>query len=58
MWDRRWRHHHDVPTDWNHVKEIMNQPDDQSKFFKKDVPDLEPKVTHLDEGCADLKKQL
>ena len=47
-----------MPTSPEHLKEIMNRPDDQSKFFKKAVPDLEPKVTHLDEGCADLKKQL
>jgi len=35
-----------------HLREIMLRPDDQSKFFKNAVPDLE------NEGCADLKKQL
>ena len=63
MWDRSWSFngaidHHDVPTDAEHLKEIMLRPDDQSKFFKKAVPDFEPKVTDLDKGCADLKKQL
>jgi hypothetical protein len=57
MWDRRWRDHHDVPTDAEHLKEIMHRPQ-ESKFFKKALPDLETKVTHLNEGCADLKKQL
>ena len=58
MWKDWWRDHHDVPTDPAHLKEIMNRPDDPSKFFKKAVADLETKVTHLNEGCADLKKQL
>ena len=71
MWDRSWSFNgaidnHDVPPSGyisfmhcpEHLREIMLRPDDQSKFFEKAVPDLEPKVTHLDEGCADLKQQL
>ena len=58
MWDRRWDDHHDVPFDWDHVQEIMRRPDDPTKFFQQAVPDLEPNVTHLNEGFSDLKKQL